>query len=222
MRLIVIVPVCILLLFFLSIAIAFEDNFDDGNSNGWEINKNDDGKWQVKDGKLRIEAKERYSRILIGDENWTDYTFEVTATLVSGKYPCMLFRAKDFETCYDYEASYGSNTLAVFKGEGDLWNSTEITPGGQPNRPPFPGGETHTYKVEVNKANIKCYLDNELVMDFEDKDRPIMSGKIGLASYSNSIIDYDNVVVTGTGIPGTVESKGKLAVSWSALKQGYR
>jgi len=61
-----------------------------------------------------------------------------------------------------------------------------------------------------------------LVIEFEDKDRPIMSGKIGFASYSNSIIDYDNVVVTGTGIPGTVESKGKLVIFWSALKQEYR
>jgi hypothetical protein len=215
-----IITMCLLLLFS-SFAIAFEDNFDDGNADGWEINKNDAGKWSVKGGKLRIEAKEQYSRILTGDKDWTDYTYEVTATRVSGNYPCMLFRAKDFETSYDFEASYSSNTLAVFKGVGDLWNAAEITPGGKAARPPFPGGDTHTYKVTVEGANIKCYLDGKLVMDFKD-DNALMSGRIGLASYSNSIIEYENVSVTGRGIPEAIEPGGKLTIVWGALRREVR
>lgn len=208
----------VLLMFSISAAYAFDDNFNDGNMNGWIIDKDDLGQWSVKDGKLRVEAKDKYTRIMTGDAQWTDYVFEVTATKVSGKYPCLLFRINDFETCYDYEASYGSNTLAVFKGKGDLFNSTEITPGGQGARPPFPGGDTHVYKVEVKGKNIKCYLDDKVAMDFNDEQQPYLSGGIGLASYSNSVIDYDDVKVSGTGVPGAVDQSGKLATTWSYLK----
>jgi len=210
--------VCLSFLFVSAIAIAvvgLKYDFEDGNLDDWEINKNDDGQWEIVKGKLRVTAGAQYTRILVGEPDWTDYTFQVTATKISGPYPCLLFRAEDFETCYDYEASYNSSTLAVFKGDGDLWNGKEITPGA---RPPFKGAneDTHVYKIEVSGDNIKCYLDGELVMDFDDNDA-IKAGRVGLASYSNSVIEYDDVIITGVGI-GAVEPGGKVSTTWGALK----
>jgi hypothetical protein len=218
MRSVMMLPMCLSLFLVSGTATVFaglEYDFENGNLDDWEINENDAGTWEIVDGRLRVAAEAQYTRILVGDPDWTDYTYEVTATRVSENYPCILFRAEDFETCYDYEASYGSNTLAVFKGTGDLWNGVEITPGG---RPPFTGSDedTHVYKIEVRGDNIKCYLDDELVMDFNDTDA-IMAGRVGLASYSNSIIDYDDVTISGDGI-GAVDASDKLFSVWGALK----
>ena len=65
---------------------------------------------------------------------------------------------------------------------------------------PLPGPFEH-YRwyhlaVEVRGANIKVFLDNELVLDWTDPLLPFLNGTIGLKTHETQVASFDNVTVT--------------------------
>ncbi|MFC1719177.1 family 16 glycoside hydrolase [Candidatus Poribacteria bacterium] len=74
----------------------------------------------------------------------------------------------------------------------------------------------YKFRVEVVGSNFKCYLDDELM--FELDANGYSWGKIGFRMW-NSHARYDNLSITGPGIPGAaVEPSGKLTATWGQIK----
>lgn len=80
------------------------------------------------------------------------------------------------------------------------------------------------YRLEIEAIgnNISFYVDGDLVYERKDNSNP--SGGAILWSF-DAVAEYDNVVITGNGIPDSgpsgyaVEPEGKLATSWGAIKR---
>jgi hypothetical protein len=61
-----------------SVATLFEDDFEDGNANGWTTSGN--GTWYVENGEYVVDmgnGSELMGRSTAGDINWTDFSLEV-------------------------------------------------------------------------------------------------------------------------------------------------
>jgi len=198
------------------LAIGILYDFEDAAQlNDWEIVADE---WTIEGGALvGTTPAGQYFGIYTGDSSWSDYFMEFTATKLEGSYVYINFRVQDNMDRYDYEASYGTNTTTIFRWDADA--ATEIIPGGKAGSAPLPAGDTHTYRVEVAGANIKAYLDGELLYDFEDDT--FETGGIGMAGTSSKA-SFDNIEIEGTGVPKTaVEPAFKLTSSWGRIKQGF-
>jgi len=82
-------------------------------------------------------------------------------------------------------------------------------------------GEWYTLKIEVQGDNLLLHVDDALV--FETREGSNTSGGVALWAY-DSIIEYDNIVVTGDDISDmgpsgyAVEPEAKLTSTWGWLK----
>jgi hypothetical protein len=63
----------------------------------------------------------------------------------------------------------------------------------------LPGAFAHNrwYKlaVEVRGANIKVYLDDQLVVEWTDLTLPYLSGTVGFAVFRSQTASFDDVIV---------------------------
>ena len=209
--------VCLILLSAHS-AMALRFDFDsDKEIEDWELGPNATAK--VQDGKLELTVGAQDSGIYFGDAKWTDYTLEVHARKKEGTPYFHLFTrtqkpAIDF---YFMEISYNSHTTSVYVFRGGV--SEEITGGPRPARPKSKdtkGGDAYTIVFEVKGDTLKTFIDGKLMV--ETKDKTYQDGRPGLGG-RDSTVWYDYVEINGPGIAKTsVESAGKLAVLWGAMK----
>ena len=77
--------------------------------------------------------------------------------------------------------------------------------------------EWYTLKIEVEGDSIKAYLDGELEIEAQNDAHP--EGGIAFEGETNTVAQFDDLLVEGTGIPSSpVEAKGKLASQWAKIK----
>jgi hypothetical protein len=60
--------------------------------------------------------------------------------------------------------------------------------------------EWHVLRVEVRGNNIKCYVDDELAIDYTDEEGSVfLKGTVGIYAYGSppryAVIKYDDVLV---------------------------
>ena len=185
----------------------------------WELGP--DATAEVKEGMLElIVTGGQNSGIYFGGEDWTNYRLEVRARKIDGPYFHLFVRTQQpTQNFYFMEISYNSNTNSVFEFTGG--NATEITGGDRPARPESTdtsGGDAYTIVMEVEGNTIRTFIDGELMV--ETTDDTYATGRPGLGG-RDSTVWYEYVEITGPDIDeGTtsVESTGKLAVTWGALK----
>lgn len=76
--------------------------------------------------------------------------------------------------------------------------------------------------MDVVGDKISFYIDNVLVFEKRDNSNPV--GGVLLWSF-DSIVEFDNIVITGDGIPDigpsgyAVEPEAKLTATWGWLKK---
>ena len=76
--------------------------------------------------------------------------------------------------------------------------------------------QDYVLRVEVTGDNFKCYIDDKLEMEFNDKS--FTKGAIGVGTFNTGGY-FDDVSVNGKGIAANaVSMKGKLATTWASLK----
>src|SRR5688572_6143988 len=84
--------------------VLFQDNFDDQNSIGWEEHAGPGGNWSVTNGeyvgRVNQNALNTPSYALVGDINWTNYTFEASVKSTSGVDKGVRFRYKNADELY--------------------------------------------------------------------------------------------------------------------------
>jgi len=175
------------------------ENFNDGNANDGNPADWDEvsGDWKVVNGKyhIKVSAGESTAKSLIGSDSWTDYTFEVDVMGVGGTDRCILFRHlpdRSYRLTYWYR--YRGGVMLIEKGVPGRYSRSQYAP--------FPNtnGTWVRLKVVASGANIKCYADGVLKIDWTDTKDPILSGNVGLTGWTgggqNNECYFDNVRVT--------------------------
>ena len=182
------------------------DNFDDGNADGWTETGRD---WEVADGKYYGGTEHGSSwnnRTFFGDEDWTDYTVELDADLISGTGGYgygVYFRAQNYEALdayiFQYDPGFGQpigsfifrkivdskeqSPLARIKApEGYLWNGTE-----------------KNIKIVVSGNTFKAYvsdIDGGNTLTLEASDSSYTNGSMGLRTWGSAHASFDNIKVS--------------------------
>ena len=133
---------------------------------GWSVIR---GSWQVVDGSYRQTEFANDCRAVAGDQNWTDYTITLQARKVSGLEGFLImFRVRDVDNWYWWNlGGWGNTRHAVERcvGGGKSIISEQV-----PGR--IETGRWYNIRIEVKGARIRCFLDDQLIHDFEEATAP--------------------------------------------------
>lgn len=122
-----------------------------------------------------------------GSDGWTNYTLDLDAKKVAGRYLYVIFRYTDQNNHY---LLAGGHHITLFRKVGG-GGYERLTPLGQET---FPDQWYH-YKVVLQGPSIKVYVDGTLQIDIIDNSLP--AGKVGIGAYTGSAAYFDNVQVIG-------------------------
>jgi hypothetical protein len=169
-------------------------------------------------------AHDALTMVLVpGSEEWTDYRFRVRFRAESGRQAGVWFRGtyRDVETSGQWLTGYYFTVDVKSEGTGraKLWQHRTIEEHGDEvhdyywyhfSNPlfltdkvlntPVNYGEWHEITVEVDGPRIKCYVDDELAVNYVDQAGSIfLSGTVGLYTYGSdpryAHVRFDDVLV---------------------------
>jgi len=170
--------------------IIFQDNFDDGNADGWTP-LSGNALWQVKDisgNKMygaRIETQSTGIESIAGDTNWTDYQLEMDMYPIEGADKNIQFR---------WNSKYGFCNQFHFNGEGLHINNLPTINYVMSN------GTIYHIKIILEGPRYQLFINGTEIADVVDPNPLCLSGSIGLtittgAAYPTEVW-FDNIVVT--------------------------
>jgi alpha-L-arabinofuranosidase len=145
----------------------FAADFGQGAA-GWRTIR---GAWQATEGGYRQTELAQDCRAVAGNPNWTDYTITLQARKLGGAEGFLiLFRVRDDQNWYWWNIG----------GWGNTRHAVERSIGGSKMLacPQVAGsietGRWYDIRIEVQGARIRCYLDGQLIHDFEDAPMPAL------------------------------------------------
>lgn len=147
-----------------------QDDFEDAKTiSNWE--KVADGDFKIENGALYQKSLDEVTTDLgsvmyYGDANWTNYTFTVEATKVSGAEGFIIpFAVENSDNCYFWNIGGYGNTVSCLQRVNHGIKSGQL----EGITKDFVVEENKTYqlKVEVFGNNFKCYIDDELYVDYD-------------------------------------------------------
>jgi general secretion pathway protein G len=152
------------------------------------------GSWTVNDSRL-IPGKNGDQILAFGDNAWTDYTIQLTATLTSGSGYGIYYRGDGRPAitgyCFEYDVDAGNKFVVrkVVNGiESDPIASVDMPEG-------FPIYNTeHTISITVAGSHQRISIDGGEVLSLQDESFAVGSG--GLLDEDGSRTDFDDVAVT--------------------------
>jgi alpha-L-arabinofuranosidase len=135
---------------------------------GWRTVR---GAWQATEGGYRQTELAQDCRAVAGDPAWTDYTITLQARKLGGAEGFLImFRVRDDDNWYWWNIG----------GWGNTRHAVERSIGGSKMLacPQVAGsietGRWYDIRIEVQGARIRCYLDGQLIHDFEDAPMPAL------------------------------------------------
>jgi alpha-L-arabinofuranosidase len=135
---------------------------------GWRTVR---GAWQATEGVYRQTELAQDCRTVAGDPAWTDYTITLQARKLGGAEGFLImFRVRDDDNWYWWNIG----------GWGNTRHAVERSIGGSKMLacPQVAGsvetGRWYDIRIEVQGARIRCYLDGQLIHDFEDAPMPAL------------------------------------------------
>ena len=149
-----------------------EDDFSSDSIADWQ--KASDGKWAVKDGVLEQSATTTNtnlyantgSAVYFGDESWTNYTYSLDATKISGMEGFLIpFSVGDKDNNWFWNIGGWSNTVSCLQRVKDGVKSDQVS--GTVTNCRVKDGQTYALKIVVTDANVKCYMDDRLMIDYD-------------------------------------------------------
>lgn len=147
-----------------------EDDFS-YNSFFWNWEKVTDGDFKIKNGKLvqsstDMEYSENGSVAYFGESDWENYTYTLKATKLDGEEGFIIpFAVGDKDNNYFWNIGGWNNTVSALQ---QIENG--IKPGqiaGTAKNFSVETGRTYELKIVVRGRNVKCYIDNELYVDYK-------------------------------------------------------
>jgi len=231
--------IVVLSLTVVSFAGTLVEDFDDGDTAGWERSPqnedNDDIFWGVVDGEMMFDPEGQAWDAAISQMNfvgtpqvsnvseWTDYEVEVDirhATMAN--YPGGVRARVDLETGGHYVVWFypATSKITLYKNPGWDINVGLVNLGEGAYKPTV--DEFYTLKLSCEGDTITVFYDDEEIISAEDSDHA--AGTIALC-VQDQVVYFDNVKVTGDEIPNAnmspVEPAGKLVTTWGTLKRAY-
>lgn len=153
-----------------------EDNFSEDNwKSDWT--KASDGNWTVKNGILTQSSTatntNTYGNIgtsaYFGDTNWSNYTYTVDATKTGGEEGFLIsFAVGSTTNNYFWNIGGWGNTVSCLQQVKDGAKSGQLS--GTTKDCALKTGTTYKLKVIVTDTNVKCYIDDELYVDYDLTD----------------------------------------------------
>lgn len=178
----------------LSVGALFRDDFEDvQESQGrWE---DVSGSWNISNGVYnQSNDKAGVDAVSYAGENMTDFVIEVKINVISSKTgsntALIIFRYVDSGNYYYFGVRYELTTNAIYLSKLVGGALEIIYLGNLPEKLSY--NTWHTLKVKVNGTNIKCYIDDVLMIDRDDSQ--FSMGKIGLRTWEASAC-FDDIRV---------------------------
>ena len=150
-----------------------KDNFNRYSiTDNWE--KVSDGTWSVLGGKLTQKSKEtdtgNYNNtgtvMYFGDTDWSNYTLTVKAKKTGGSEGFLIpFAVSDKDNNIFWNIGGWWNTKSALQRVDGASKSAEIA--GTEKAIEIEKGKTYELKVVVSGRNVKCYIDDELYVDYD-------------------------------------------------------
>jgi alpha-L-arabinofuranosidase len=126
-------------------------------------------KWTVKTGTWNLSYNQTNASVtpgimVAGNNDWNNYTLELTAKKTSGSEGMMIyFGFLDSDNFYDLNLGGWSNTLHAIQKNDNGISSLLASQAGS-----IKAGQIYKIKVVVSGTNIKAYLDDQLLFDVTD------------------------------------------------------
>lgn len=152
-----------------------EQDFAKDILSDWE--KVSDGNWSIENGELVQSSSttntDSYATtgtaVYFGDSNWSNYTYTVEATKTSGMEGFLIpFSVGDKNNNYFWNIGGWNNTVSCLQSVSDGIKSDQI--GGTTKNFSVKTNQTYQLKIVVTDNNIKCYVDDELYVDYSLTD----------------------------------------------------
>jgi hypothetical protein len=183
----------------------------------WNTVKDDSTKSMVLSGEGTNEVC-----ALVGEAAWTDYTIECDASGQTDEIS-IVFRATDPNNFLSFMLAPSINLSEFFSKIGGAFDENISQKGDSLG---VKIKEWHKYKLVVQDDKASIFLDGKEAIKALDigKLAGFSKGKVGFRQWGD-LAYYDNVLITGTGIPrslgepGAVSIVGKLSTTWAILKQ---
>lgn len=149
-----------------------EDDFSENDfADNW-INASD-GKWKIEDGELTQSNAGtdtgRYSTIgtvaYFGSADWKNYTMTVTAKKNGGSEGFLIpFAVRGIDNNYFWNIGGWNNTVSCLQQVSDGAKSDRVS--GTVKDCVIKTGQEYELKLVVTDDNVKCYIDDELYIDY--------------------------------------------------------
>ncbi|MBE5888392.1 MAG: hypothetical protein E7283_06090 [Lachnospiraceae bacterium] len=159
-----------------------------------------DGKFSVKDGQLVQSNKTTTATTTgtvayYGDANWTDYTFTVEATKISGSEGFLIpFVVQNKDEHYFWNIGGWMNTVSCLQQVSDGNKSNQIQ--GTSKMCNIKSGRTYELKVVVTGNVVKCYIDGILYVDHDFTEKEPESFQVV------SVDDNGDIIIKLVNITG--------------------
>ena len=147
--------------------ILAQDDFSKNTIKNWE--KDREGKFKIKNGELKQISKDSQktefgSLLFFGDESWTNYTYTLDATKISGHEGFFIPILVNDNSMFFWNIGGYDNTVSCLQEYSYCCKSGQL----EGTVKDFYAEENKTYqlKIVVNGKSIKCYIDDELYVDY--------------------------------------------------------
>ncbi|MCR4938740.1 MAG: hypothetical protein K5930_01365 [Treponemataceae bacterium] len=139
-----------------------------------EWNRVSDGNWSIKDGQL-LQSSSRTNTgsfgttgtaAYFGDTDWTNYTYELDAVKTSGSEGFLIpFAVGDKDNHYFWNIGGWNNTVSCLQQVSAGGKSDQMA--GTVKRCAIKRNTSYHLKVVVEGNRIKCYIDDQLYVDYK-------------------------------------------------------
>jgi len=156
--------------------------------------------------------------LAIGDDSWTDYTVEFEANGLTDDIG-IVFRFQDINSYTAFLIAPSLNLSEWFVKQGGAFDENV---GDKGDGLGISTNEWHEYKLIVEGDQAIIFVDDEEPFDPLQIPDGFENGGIGLRQWGDHGL-YDNVVISGHGIPpspgeSVAEPNNKLASAWGIIK----
>ena len=180
--------------------ILFEDNFDDGNADGWAIATG--AAWTVNQTSKAYQSPRDWTCITYaGEASWSNYSVEADVKIIErnpGR-PSTENSSIAILTAFENENKrYALAYSTFYSGDAEYTINKRINTGSstlikKEDAPAFEIGKTYKLKAVMTDSKLEFYVDEVKVVE-GNIDPNMKSGKIALQT-NNCKAEFDNVVV---------------------------
>ncbi len=146
----------------------YKKDFAEGTS-GWGIRR---GSWKVEGDSLRQTTMEDDTHASAGDAKWTDYTYHLKAKKLGGEEGFLvLFHVQNSQNYMQWNiGGWGNSRSAIQQhANGDVH---EV---GRATGTTVETGRWYDIKIVTSGTHVKFYLDDKLITQITETDKPIVS-----------------------------------------------